>query len=85
MPTSRGDEIEVARRVRAELARGDIPHTTIHNNTTEARGHFVTTVIGMESCAFGGERGRVSIFFRLFDKLAEDDEERLERVLRERA
>lgn len=53
---------EVTRRVRAELERGDIPTEILSNNTIEARGHFITTVILAEQSVRGGEHGRVQVF-----------------------
>lgn len=48
-------------RVRAELERGDIPVEVLSNNTIEARGHFITTVILIER-SLRGEHGRVRVF-----------------------
>lgn len=53
---------EVTRLVRAELERGDIPAEVLSNNTIEARGHFITTVVLVEQSVRGGEHGRVQVF-----------------------
>jgi hypothetical protein len=55
-------QAEITRRVRAELESGQIPFTTLNNNTVEARGRFVTTVIGIEPTFNGDEHVRVRVF-----------------------
>lgn len=52
---------EVTRRVRAALECGDIPVEILNNNTIEARGHFITTVVLVEK-SVRGEHGRVAVF-----------------------